>query len=57
MMRAVRVLDRLEELYAIGGGIGANRIGGSEAEDRAHELAARWMREAGLASRSTRTGT
>ena len=49
MMKPVRVLDRLEELYAIGGGIGANRIGGSEAEDRAHELAARWMREAGLA--------
>jgi allantoate deiminase len=45
----VRVLDRLEELYAIGGGVGANRVGGSEAEDRAHELAARWMHEGGLA--------
>jgi acetylornithine deacetylase/succinyl-diaminopimelate desuccinylase-like protein len=45
----VRVLARLEELYAIGGGVGANRVGGSEAEDRAHELAARWMHEAGLA--------
>ena len=45
----MRVLDRLEELYAIGGGVGANRIGGSAAEDRAHELAAGWMREAGLA--------
>lgn len=44
----MRVLDRLEELYAIGGGVGANRVGGSEAEDRAHELAARWMRQAGL---------
>jgi allantoate deiminase len=45
----VRVLDRLEELYAIGGGVGANRVGGSEAEDRAHELAAEWMRESDLA--------
>jgi acetylornithine deacetylase/succinyl-diaminopimelate desuccinylase-like protein len=44
----VRALDRLEELYAIGGGAGANRVGGSEGEDQAHELAARWMREAGL---------
>jgi allantoate deiminase len=44
----MRVLDRLEELYAIGGGVGANRVGGSEAEDRAHELATGWMREAGL---------
>jgi len=44
----VRVLDRLEELYAIGGGVGANRVGGSDAEDRAHELAAGWMREAQL---------
>jgi acetylornithine deacetylase/succinyl-diaminopimelate desuccinylase-like protein len=45
----MRVLERLEELYAIGGGVGANRVGGSRAEDRAHELAAGWMREAGLA--------
>ena len=44
----MRVLDRLEELYAIGGGVGAQRVGGSEGEDRAHELAAQWMEEAGL---------
>src|SRR6266498_2417908 len=44
----MRALDRLEELYAIGGGDGANRIGGSAEEDQAHELAARWMTEAGL---------
>jgi acetylornithine deacetylase/succinyl-diaminopimelate desuccinylase-like protein len=44
----VRVLDRLEELYAIGGGLGANRVGGSDGEQRAHELAAGWMREAGF---------
>ena len=44
-----RLLDRLEELYALGGGPGANRVGYTPAEDAAHELAARWMREAGLA--------
>jgi acetylornithine deacetylase/succinyl-diaminopimelate desuccinylase-like protein len=43
------VLDRLEELYAIGGGRGANRPYGSAAEDAAHDLAAGWMEEAGLA--------
>ena len=42
------VHERLDELYAIGGGRGANRVGGSEGEDRAHELAAEWMRDAGL---------
>jgi acetylornithine deacetylase/succinyl-diaminopimelate desuccinylase-like protein len=45
---AVRVLERLDELYAIGGGAGANRLGGSVEEDDAHELVAGWMREAGL---------
>ena len=44
-----RVLDRLDALYAIGGGPGANRLHGSKEEDEAHELAAGWMREAGLA--------
>src|SRR2546427_12532744 len=48
MIAAVRVLDRLDELYAIGGGVGANRLGGSDGEQRAHDLAAGWMREAGL---------
>ena len=42
------VLERLDELYAIGGGRGANRLGGSGEEDKAHELVAGWMREAGL---------
>ena len=42
---AVRVLERLDELYAIGGG---TRAGYSPEEDAAHELAAGWMREAGL---------
>ena len=44
----MRILDRLEQLYAIGGGPGANRPHGSAAEDQAHEFAARWMRESGL---------
>jgi acetylornithine deacetylase/succinyl-diaminopimelate desuccinylase-like protein len=44
----VRVLERLEALYAIGGGSGANRLGGTPEEDEAHELVAGWMREGGL---------
>jgi allantoate deiminase len=47
--RRTRVHARLDELYAIGGGPGANRVGGSAGEQRAHELAAAWMEEAGLA--------
>jgi len=44
----VRVLERLDRLYAIGGAPGANRLGGTREEDEAHELVAGWMREAGL---------
>jgi acetylornithine deacetylase/succinyl-diaminopimelate desuccinylase-like protein len=44
----VRALDRLEQLYAIGAGPGANRIGYSPEEDEAHELARGWLEEAGL---------
>ena len=44
----MRLLERLDQLYAIGGGPGANRLGGSAEEDQAHELAAGWMRGAGL---------
>jgi acetylornithine deacetylase/succinyl-diaminopimelate desuccinylase-like protein len=40
----VRLLERIETVYALG-----DRIGYSPEEDRAHELAAAWMREAGLA--------
>ena len=41
---ASRVIDRLEQLYAIG----ATRVGGSPHEDAAHRLAARWFEQAGL---------
>ena len=44
-----RVFERLEELYAIGGGEGANRPHPSPEEDAAHKLTAGWLREAGLA--------
>ena len=44
----MRILERLDELYAIGGGPGANRPHPSAAEDEAHRLAARWLERAGL---------
>jgi acetylornithine deacetylase/succinyl-diaminopimelate desuccinylase-like protein len=44
----MRIFERLDELYAIGGGPGANRPHGSAEEDAAHVLAASWMEEAGL---------
>jgi acetylornithine deacetylase/succinyl-diaminopimelate desuccinylase-like protein len=40
----VRIRERLEEIYAIA----QHRAGYSAEEDAAHELAAAWMREAGL---------
>ena len=43
-----RLRERLDELYAIGGGAEANRVGYSPEEDAAHELAAGWVREAGF---------
>src|SRR5918993_1927276 len=39
----MRIMERLDELAALG-----DRIGYTPAEDEAHELAARWCREAGL---------
>jgi len=45
----MRIHERLDELYAIGGGVGANRVAGTSGEDSAHELAAQWLEEAGLA--------
>ena len=44
MPRVDRVLDRLEQLYAIS----PTRVGESPEEDAAHRLVAQWMREAGL---------
>jgi acetylornithine deacetylase/succinyl-diaminopimelate desuccinylase-like protein len=44
----VRILERLDELYAIGGGPGANRPHLSAAEDEAHRLCASWLAAAGL---------
>jgi acetylornithine deacetylase/succinyl-diaminopimelate desuccinylase-like protein len=44
----VRVPERLEELYAIGGGPGANRPHPSAGEDEAHALVAHWLEAAGL---------
>ena len=44
----MRVHERLEELYAIGDGPGANRPHPSTAEDQAHDLATGWLREVGL---------
>ncbi|MBD0317701.1 MAG: M20/M25/M40 family metallo-hydrolase [Thermoleophilia bacterium] len=46
--RTKRIFERLDELYEIGGGEGANRPGFSGAEDEAHELVAGWMRDGGL---------
>ena len=47
-MDTTRALRRLEELYAIGAGPGANRIGYSPEEDEAHELARVWLEGVGL---------
>ena len=52
MAAVSRVIERLDELYAIG----ATRIGRSPEEDAAHALAARWMEEAGLAVETDATG-
>jgi allantoate deiminase len=43
-----RLQERLDAVYGIGGGPGANRPAYSAAEDEAHALVERWMREAGL---------
>jgi allantoate deiminase len=44
----LRILERIELIYAIGAGPGANRVGGSEGEQDAHDLVAGWLGEAGL---------
>ena len=52
----MRIFERLDELYAIGGGRGANRPHPSEAEDEAHRLAAEWLEDAGLETEMDRHG-
>ena len=52
----MRLSERLDELYAIGGGPGANRPHPSAAEDEAHALAARWLEAAGLEVSSDEDG-
>ncbi len=42
------LLERLDAVYEIGGGPGANRVGYTAGEDEAHVLVADWLREAGL---------
>ena len=39
---------RLDDVFHIGDGVGANRVGGTPAEDDACRLAAEWFEEAGL---------
>ncbi len=52
----MRALERLEQLYAIGSGRGANRIGYSPEEDEAHVLARGWLEQAGLEVRVDEAG-
>lgn len=42
------VKSRLDDVFSIGNGVGANRVGGTPEEDQACELAVSWMAEAGL---------
>jgi acetylornithine deacetylase/succinyl-diaminopimelate desuccinylase-like protein len=53
MTSAEQIEKRLSELYAIGAG---TRRGYSPEEDAAHELAAGWMREAGLETETDKAG-
>ncbi len=46
--RAARILARLDSLFEIGRAAGTNRPGLGEGEQRAHDLVAGWMRDAGL---------
>ena len=54
--RAGQVLGRLAELFEIGRQAGTNRPGLGEGEQRAHDLVASWMAEAGLAVEVDRAG-
>ena len=54
--RAGQVLVRLAELFEIGRQAGTNRPGLGEGEQRAHDLVASWMAEAGLEVEVDRAG-
>ena len=47
-MAVDRLFERLEQLFRLGGGRGANRPAYTEWEDEAHRLVADWLGEAGL---------
>jgi allantoate deiminase len=53
---AVDIHEQLAQLYAIGGGEGANRPGLTEAEQAGHDLVAGWMQAAGLSVTRDRAG-
>jgi allantoate deiminase len=47
-MLSATVNTRLDDVFQIGDGVGANRVGGTPEEDRACELAVSWMEDGGL---------
>ena len=47
-MRAARILERLDALFAIDRAAGTNRPGLGAGEQRAYDLVAGWMEDAGL---------
>ena len=56
LQAAGRIIERLDALFEIGRDAGTNRPGLGEGEQRAHDLVAGWMREAGLAVTVDRAG-
>jgi hydantoinase/carbamoylase family amidase len=54
--RAARIVGRLDALFEIGRAAGTNRPGLGEGEQRAHDLVANWMRDAGLEVSVDRAG-
>ena len=54
--RAARIVGRLDALFEIGRAAGTNRPGLGAGEQRAHDLVAGWMRDAGLDVRVDRAG-
>jgi hydantoinase/carbamoylase family amidase len=53
---AVRIVERVDELFAIGRAAGTNRPGLGAGEEEAFRLARRWMEEAGLEVHSDAAG-